>query len=281
MRRRQRSDAAPGERLRFLFIHHSVGGQLLAERGPESGESSIHATHPNGGGLRARLAEAGYEVGEASYDSRIGQHTDLRDWLSKFRDDMARVLTTRHQDERHPDGEHNDIVAFKSCYPNNQFEGVGDGSGDAAVPELTVANAKAALAAFLPHLQSHPEVLFVYLTAPPLAPGLPPDPAWKWLAKRALGRGMTPERLRESARLARAFDDWVKSPDGWLAGYEGTNLAVFDYYDVLTGGGQSNLLAYPTGGGLDSHPSSEGQARAADAFLPFLARAVREAGLLE
>lgn len=272
--------AAPPERpLRFLFIHHSTGGQLLADPGEPSGEDSVHSTHPNGGGLRRLLAEAGYAVHEASYGSSVGEHTDLGGWLPKFRDEMDRVRRVRMQDELLPDGERNDIVAFKSCFPNSDFVAWGETPGDPAVPTLTVENARSEMRALLPHFQARPDTLFVYLTAPPRAPRLQPEPAWKWIVKRALGRGTTPDRLREQAARARRFNDWMKSPDGWLAGYDGNNVVVFDYFDVLTGG-DGDLLAYPTGGGVDSHPSSEGQRRAAEAFVPFLNRAVRRAGLL-
>jgi hypothetical protein len=270
----------PGEPIDFLFLHHSIGGQLLADPGPEEGAHSIHRTHPNGGGLRALLEGAGYRVHEASYDSVVGHRTDLADWAPKFREQMDRILRTEMQDELLPDGRRNRVVAFKSCYPNSKMVGDGTGEGDPAVPELTVANAKAALRALLPLFREHPDTLFVYFTAPPVAPGLHSDPAWKWIAKRVLGRGMTPERLRESGLRARSFNDWVKSPDGWLGGYEGNNVVVFDYYDILTGG-RSGLLAYPTGNGYDSHPSAEGQRRAAEAFVPFLNRAVRRAGIAE
>ena len=37
------------------------------------------------------------------------------------------------------------------------------------------------------------------------------------------------------------------------AGYPGTNVAVFDYYDVLTDHGRTDWSAYPTQGGRDSH----------------------------
>jgi hypothetical protein len=44
---------------------------------------------------------------------------------------------------------------------------------------------------------------------------------------------------------------------------------VFDYYDVLTGNGRSNWSIYPTGDGTDSHPSSDGNAKAAVEFVAF------------
>ena len=54
---------------------------------------------------------------------------------------------------------------------------------------------------------------------------------------------------------------------------------VFDYYDILTDHGQSNLSRYATWGGEDSHPSREGNKLAAQAFVPFLNQAVRRLGL--
>jgi hypothetical protein len=271
------SPAAPAAPLDLLFVHHSCGGQLLAPAGRADGEACIFRSHPNGGDLRAKLEASGYVVHEASYGSRIGEATDLFDWLPKFRDRMDDVLATRHQDERLPDGRTNRIVVFKSCFPNNAFVAEGEPPGDPRGPALTYWNARATLAALLPELARRPDVLFVYVTAPPLAPKRR-EAAYRWLARKL---GALPSRapLEESAALARRFDDWVTSPSGWLAGYAGTNVAVFDYYDVLTGG-TSDVLAYPTGGGYDSHPSSEGNARAAALFVPFLDRAVQRARLV-
>jgi hypothetical protein len=273
------SSAPPDSALNFVFIHHSVGGQLLADPGPETGDNAIHSTHPNGGGLRTSLTAAGYAVHEASYASELGERTDLPDWTRTFRNKMDRALQTKLQDASLETGAQNQIVAFKSCFPNSDFRARGTAPGDPSLPELTVENAKALMNELLPLFERQPDTLFVYLTAPPLAPSLPPQPAWKHLAKRVTGRGMTPSRLRAGARLAREFNDWARSPEGWLAGYGGDNVVVFDYFDILTGDGASNLLAYPTEGGIDSHPSTAGQTRAAAAFVPFLNRAVRRAGL--
>lgn len=44
-------NAAPTQPINLLFIHHSVGGQLLADAGPAQTDAedrlSIHRTHPN------------------------------------------------------------------------------------------------------------------------------------------------------------------------------------------------------------------------------------------
>jgi hypothetical protein len=271
-------DTKPLQPLRLLFIHHSVGGQLLAAKGPHEGANSIHGSHPNGGGLRPALTEAGYEVHEASYGSRVGERTDLFDWLPKFRTQMDAILTVSNQDQTYPDARRNQIVAFKSCFPNSAYVGEGRTPGTETGPELTVANARATMKAVLLELAKHPETLFVYGTAPPLAPTVPRQPAWKWLAKTLLGRQFDADSLRRSGALARQVNDWLVSPDGWLSGYSHRNVVVFDFHRILTGE-RSNLLQFPTGDGSDSHPSTAGNARAAARFVPFLNRAVRRAGL--
>lgn len=275
------SDANPGDDLRVLFIHHSTGGQLLAEAGPESGnlEDCIYDRHPNGGGLRRALTEAGYEVHEASYNSEVGNHTDMFDWLPKFRDSMEPVLNTDSQDDVYSNGEQNHVVMFKSCFPNSNFVGDGEEPGNPAGEELTYWNARATLSALLEHFAAQPNVLFVYFTAPPLAPPVS-EPLWKVLARKVMDRPRDNTRV-EGAAIARRFNNWVRSPDGWLQDYPHNNVVVFDYYDVLTNHGSSNMLLYPTRGGVDSHPSTEGQQLATNELVPFLNRAVRRAGLLD
>ena len=278
----QYSEDPPGTPLRLLFIHHSVGGTLFATPGADGtgahAPQCIWEEHPNGGGARQLLAEAGYEVHEAAYGSRMGEDTDIFHWLPKFGEHMDDVLRVDMQDET-LDGElRNQIVLFKSCFPNSNFVGEGEAPGNPEGPELTVWNARASLTALLEHFAGHPEVLFVYVTAPPLAPP-GPQPAWKWLAKKILGRSVGGEEQARAAALARQFNNWVRSPDGWLRGYEQDNVVVFDYFDVLTDHGQTNFLRYPTGGGTDSHPSTEGNRLAATELVPLINRAVRRAGL--
>jgi len=215
-------------------------------------------------------------VHEASYGSRIGEDTDIFDWPPKFQNDMEKILACDSQDARHVNGCQNNIVVFKSCFPNNEFQSEGRPPGNAAGPELTVWNARAAYTALLDEFQKHPEVLFICVTPPPLAPKSVQQPLWKRLAKKTLGRS---DPRVAGARLAHEFNNWLSGSNGWLKDGQPANVAVFDYYDILTGYGTSDFSKYPTGDGHDSHPSREGNRKAAEAFLPFLDRAVRRAGL--
>jgi hypothetical protein len=270
------ADSVPRQPLDVLFIHHSCGGQLLASSGPDSGTNCIYVSHPNGGNLRARLEQNGYRIHEASYKSRIADKTDVFDWLPKFRTQMDDILVCDFQDNRYSDARRNQIVVFKSCFPNSDFKGEGQAPGNPAGPELTLWNAKATYTSLLAEFRKHPDVLFVCATAPPLAPKAAPQPLWKVLAKKALGRE---NGLVQSSKLAREFSNWLSSPDGWLKESQLNNVVVFNYYDILTDHGASDLCQYPTADGFDSHPSREGNEKAADAFVPFLNRAVRHAGL--
>ena len=267
----------PSRRLDLLFIHHSCGGQWFASVGTDQGTDCIYQTAVNGGGLRDRLTAAGYEVHEASYKSLVGGKTDVFDWPPKFRDHMQEVLKCDHQDTFYKDDRRNEVVMFKSCFPQNAFIGRGETPGSPEGPELTVENAEAAYRALLPEFEKHPNTLFVAVTAPPLARST--KPLWKRIAKWILGRAS----VKPTGPHAREFNNWLKDVDsGWLSSYQGSNVAVFDLYDILTDFGESNFSRYPTGRLRDdSHPSSEGNRKAAEAFVPFLNRAVHRAGLVE
>lgn len=270
------SSTAPQDRLRLLFIHHSCGGQLFAPQGPsDQGDNCIYEAAENGGGLRDLLTADGYEIHEASYNSRVGHDTDIFHWLPKFRDQMQMVLKVDQQDALYADDRENQIIMFKSCYPNSVFVGPGQAPGDPAGPELTIENAKATYRALLPIFEAHPDRLFVVVTAPPRV--FAPQSLAKALLKRLTGR----PSLRGSGPWARTFNNWlVDTRRGWLASYTPKNVVVFDYYDVLTGHGRSDFSVYGSGPDhRDDHPSAAGNQAAAQALHPLINRAVRRAGL--
>jgi len=270
---------SPGAKLHLLFIHHSIGGQLMADKGRDNGENCIYETSPNGGGLRSLLQKEGYIVHEASYGSEVGGRTDIFDWPPKFKNDMDKVLRCDHQDTYFKGSTKNHIVIFKSCYPNNNFSDVGKEPGNPSGSKLTVANAKAAYIALLSEFAEHTEVLFVAMTAPPIVGKLSPEPLWKFLARKILRRPLP--KPSTAGQLAREFNNWLKAETGWLATYKHKNIVVFDYYDILTAHGKSNYAEFPSAGGNNSHPNNVGNTQAARAFVPFLNQAVHRAGLIE
>lgn len=260
------SQEKPKQPIHLLFIHHSTGGQLLADKGPDVGKNCIYQTHPNGGGLRRFLEQNNYLVHEASYGSFVGDKTDICNWNTTFREHMDKVLTCRHQDEFFEDGASNRVVLFKSCFPNSWVDSEGVEPGDPDKCEHTAANYRAAYRALLTHFAAHPRTLFVAFTAPPIA--MTNIGKLKIFIKHVLGKS---DSLSNAGKRIRSFNNWLKdNKSGWLANYPHKNVAVFDYYDVLTDSGRSNWSQYGSLGGKDSHPSAEGNAMAAKEFVPIL-----------
>ncbi|MCA9972004.1 MAG: hypothetical protein KC425_17390 [Anaerolineales bacterium] len=100
-------------------------------------------------------------------------------------------------------------VLFKSCFPNSDLYGRPD---DAPTPgyDFTVGNARWVYNEILQYFATRPDKLFVVITAPPLsAPAIPEN--------------------------ARAFNQWLVHD--WLRenAYPYDNVAVFDFFNVLTG----------------------------------------------
>lgn len=270
----QYSDAKPEKQIKLLFIHHSCGGQWLADKGDAKDiipDTCIIASHPNGGGLRALLQKNNYEVHETAYKSAIGNKTDVCDWNAKFRDNMDQILRCDLQDTLYNDASsRNTIVMFKSCFPANEIFSDGKEPGDPDSPQKTLVNYKTAYTKLLVYFRAHPETLFICVTAPPIARNVPSRT--REFIKNAIGSESSVKAVGERSRR---FNNWLKDgKNGWLAGYELKNVVVFDYYNVLTRHGESNYSLYPTNAGYDSHPSTKGNTIATQEFIPFLNRAV-------
>jgi hypothetical protein len=216
--------APPEEPVRLIFIHHSTGQNWLDD---------------NNGGLGNALSDNGYFVSDTNYGwgpNAIGDHTDIGDWWSWFRGpDSSSYLSslyvageqnssyTRLPDS--PSGE-NEIIMFKSCFPNSALMGnpsdlpppIGNNplkGQDSGSIFHTLANAKGIYIDLLEYFRTRQDKLFVVVTAPPLS-----DPAY--------------------ANNARSFSEWLTKE--WLREYPYPNVAVFDFYNVLTtNGGSSNI----------------------------------------
>jgi hypothetical protein len=232
----------PAKVVKLIFIHHSCGENWLAD---EHGRLGIE------------LGKNNYFVSDTNYGwgpDGIGDRTDITDWPEWFRSDGSKIYLKALYDEnekhssytrnlKDPGGE-NRVIMFKSCFPNSNLEGPPNAPPSRG-EGLSVANAKAIYNELLEYFRTRPDKLFIAVTAPPLL-----DKAY--------------------SVNARAFNRWLVKE--WLSGYKGNNVAVFDFYNILTGpdnhhrirkgkieyvtdrGG--NTLYYPTGS--DEHPSKAG-----------------------
>ena len=249
--------APPAYPVKLIFIHHSTGENWLRD---------------DYGLLGQTLASNNYFVSDTNYGwgpNGIGDRTDIPNWTEWFSSaDTATYMNALFNESGQnssytrlpadPGGE-NQIVMFKSCFPNSALEG---NPTDPPSPDgwLTVGHAKYVYNEILKYFATRPDKLFIVITAPPLQDGT-------------------------YAANARAFNQWLVND--WLAenAYTLTNVAVFDFYNVLTGpdnhhrynGGVvehvfapgMNTLYYPSSGG-DDHPNALGSQKATNEFALML-----------
>jgi len=259
----------PTAPVKLIFIHHSTGGNWLAD--PNNDQPH--------GGLGHTLMENNYFVSATNYGwgpDGIGDRTDIPNWPEWFTGPQRDVYLDALYNEsgqnvgdfgdwsrmpNDPGGE-NAIIMFKSCFPNSDLYGDPD---DPPLDEpndydYTVANAKAVYNALLTYFETRQDKLFVVITAPPL---------------------IKSDTSRDRAANARAFNNWLVNE--WLVDYAYANVAVFDYYNVLTApdnhhrwngseiehiqAKDTDFSNYPSG---DSHPSTEGHTKATAEFVPLL-----------
>jgi len=219
---------------KMIFLHHSVGSGILDQ-----------------GGLRDGLMKMGISVRSATYGDSIGEQTDMCDWMPKFRSNMEAILKFRaHPNLYFNDSSSNDIVMFKSCFPNSQIEPDGSAPGDPLSRQKTIANYKAVFVQLQQEFGRYPDKLFVYLTFPPLLPSV---------------------TNAESASRVREFNCWLQGP--YLTEYRKEtglqNLVIFDLFDALAD--QNGFLkeAYRVMNPGDSHPNLQANREVAKNFMEY------------
>ena len=268
----------PSSPVKLIFIHHSTGENWLGDEN---------------GGLGIALRDNNYFVSDTNYGwgpDSIGSSTDIGNWYDWFRGPQSpQYLGALYNESGQwssysrmatDPGGPNSIVMFKSCFPNSALQGLPSDpvpaiednplKGNSSGSEFhSVANAKGIYLDLLNYFQTRPDTLFIVIAAPPLA-----NPTY--------------------AANARAFNQWLVND--WLTGYTGTNVFVFDFYNVLTtNGGDAdtndlglatgnhhrwrdgsirhevnlsfNTSAYPSG---DDHPTRAGNLKATAEFIPLL-----------
>jgi len=244
----------PDHVVKLIFIHHSTGENWLAD---------------GYGDLGRTLGTNNYFVSDTNYGwgpNEIGDRTDIPNWTEWFASNstpiyMQALFNESGQNSSYtrtlpnPGGE-NEIVMFKSCFPNSNLDGnPNDPPGN--YEDMTVSGAKYVYNTILQYFATRPDKLFIVITAPPVS-----DPTF--------------------AANARAFNNWLVND--WLRenNYALNNVAVFDFYNILTDPnahhrfingqvehltGARNTLYYPSG---DDHPSVEGSRKATEEFVPLL-----------
>lgn len=211
----------PQKTVRLIYIHHSCGSNWLND---------------NDGRLGLALAANNYYVSDTNYGwgpDKIGDNTYTGHWWTWFRGPDSGKYTSElyNTDSMNsefsrplvkPEGE-NEIILFKSCYPNSNYKG---GPEDTVPPILenklrneewesehhTVGNAKGVYIDLLEYFKTRTDKLFIAITAPPVS-----NTQW--------------------AQNARYFNNWLVYE--WLKDYPYKNVAVFDFYNVLTSNGGS------------------------------------------
>jgi hypothetical protein len=244
----------PDTTVKLVFIHHSTGENWLTD---------------DYGNLGKTLDANNYFVSDTNYGwgpDAIGDRTDIPNWLEWFSSAVtpAYMDALLNENEQHssytrntPDpGGENEIIMFKSCFPNSALAGNPD---DPAMEgtDLTVGNAKYVYNEILKYFATRPDKLFIVITQPPLS-----DP--------------------EYAANARGFTNWLASD--WLDenNYTLPNVAVFDFHNILTAPDAhhryidgrierlippNDTLYYPSS---DDHPSIQGSRKATEEFVPLL-----------
>jgi len=219
---------------RLIFLHHSVGQIWLTE-----------------GDLKAALTAQGISVHDATYGDEIGQETDICHWLPKFQNDIDKILKfDRHPNIYYADNSENDIIMFKSCFPNSNIVGEGAETGDPTDKTRTVANYRAVFENLTETFKKYPRKKFVYITAPPLVPA---------------------ETKPDQAERARKFNNWlileflpqVKETTGL------DNFYIFDLFNVWADG-ENYLKKEFRRREDDSHPNAAAGKAATKAFLEFI-----------
>ncbi len=274
----------PAATVKLVFIHHSCGENWLTD---------------GNGDLGISLRDNNYFVSDTNYGwgpDSIGDNTDIGNFWTWFcGPKSAKYLAALYKEsnrsgefysrlEKDPGGE-NSIVMFKSCYPNSYLGGNPNDppvqgknllrGQDCGSEYHALGNAKGIYNDLLAYFKTRQDKLFILVTSPPQSKN---------------------ETDAEHAACARALTDWLVND--WLKDYPHKNVAVYNFYNVLTSNGgsvnkndagkeagnhhrfwngqvqhqktvNSNFSAYPSASD-DSHPTAAGNKKATEEFVKWL-----------
>ena len=286
----------PPTTVRLVFIHHSVGENLLnAGLFVQLNANNYYVTDTYYGWPDIR------DYKPSSYD--IGSYTDIGQWYDWFLGPSHITYLADLYDNTfiyeplgnvmdRPAGP-NTVVLFKSCYPNSggisgnpndpprlsSFADLNPIWGASAYDSeaVTVSNIKGLYRDLLSYFATRQDKLFILLTPPPVTSDI------------------HQEFVPGSADRARAINSWLVHH--WLDNYPYNNVAVFDFFNVLTSNGgnintndlgavggnhhrllaglvqhvvqtANNYAAYTSD--FDSHPTEAGSLKGAGELVPLL-----------
>ncbi|HOT46638.1 MAG TPA: fibronectin type III domain-containing protein [Spirochaetota bacterium] len=248
--------AAPATTRKYVFIHHSTGSDWIRTGNGNLGQQL------NANNYYVTETDYGWGPGLSSTYNPIGSYTDTVHWPYWFNNNT--VMTALYNNTHHEDyptntmadpGGQNEIIMFKSCFPNSEV-------GSSIDDEKAIYNG------LLTYFAAHTDKMFVLIVPPP-------------------------EISITYPAMTRAIANWlVDTSSGWLATYNTThnNVYVFDYYNVLTDPKNHHRVngtvvehivtdsptvpAHPDElyyyVGSDSHPTAAGHQKATAEFIPLL-----------
>lgn len=229
--------------IKIMFIHHSCGQNWLTT---------------GNGNLGTALNKYNYYATESNYGwdaepgDNLGYSTDTPDWSQWFNETKMpyvyanNFMGTYSNTIADPQTE-NTIIMFKSCYPLSE---VG----------TSIDDEKAIYNSLLSYFATHTNKLFILITPPGTI-------------------SVT------SYALTKQLCDWlVDEQNGWLKDYPYNNVGVFDFYGVLSETNShhrvienriEHVYAYNYDGvspyhSGDNHPTSAGNQKATEEYLPLL-----------
>ncbi len=231
--------ADQGDIRNIVFLHHSVGTNLITQ-----------------GGMRETFSAAGYRFWDQSYNwpgltgpdgnptgysyNVPNDNTDPDGLLTIFSQPLFGLpINTLSGLMQH------EVIAFKSCFPASDI-----------ADNAQLAERKAWYLKIRDFIDEHPEKLFVVITQPPLNPA---------------------ETTPEAAERARAFANWLKS-DEFLGERSNIAIFdLFNQLaesDPLAS--DFNMLRSDYRDGADSHPNRSGNETVGPIFADFIIKAAEQ-----
>jgi len=237
--RHQQAAAQQGNWRNVVFLHHSVGENLIAQ-----------------GKVREQLAAAGYQFWDQDYNWKglhdpngtatgysynvPGDNTDPDGLAGIFSQPLFDLpLNTLSGLMQH------EVIAFKSCFPASNI------GSDAQLAEHQAWYIK-----IRDFMDQHPEKMFILVTQPPLNPA---------------------ETTPAAAARARAFANWLKSDEFLQRRRNIATFDLFDRLaESNPQSPDANMLRQDYRQGNDSHPTSAANEIVGPQFVEFIINAVEQ-----